>query len=361
MKRLGAFALLVGVLATTPLRAAEPRRVVVVVSASDAARAESVLGAIRAQLGDLPVALVVEAPGQIPKELRDRLDFAARACKEHDAVGAFFVEAEREDDLLLYLIEPQAKRALVRRVKRSVGAEQAGVEEASIIVRSTVGALLEGREIGMEAGPELAAPPKPPPPKPPPPVKPSPAPTRPKPEAPVAGTGRLAAHYAGEAYAPEATWQSGLGVELSGSPDSQLFFGLGYVAYAPVEVETESARVRVARHPVRLFVAYEIPAARFRFAGQLGFIGELDRRSTTKTSGGVLPTESADGLTFALSPRVTAHYQVWQRTHVWVGVGLDIFLKNSEYVAELPGRTESLLSPYRTRAEASVGLSVDLW
>lgn len=337
---------------------AETRRVVLVVSAADAARAESLTGAIRAQLGDLPVAVVLES-GEVPSGLRERLDYAATACKKHDAVGAFFVEAEREDDLLLYLIEPAAKRALVRRVKKTAGAEQAGVEEMSIIVRSTVGALLEGREIGMEAGPEIAPPPKkPPPPAPAPPKKPPPPPP---PEPPPEGVARLAAHYAGEAYAPEATWRSGLGVELSGSPDGQLFFGLGYVALSPIEVETESARVRVARYPLRAFVSFEIPVARFRFGGQMGVIGELDRRSTTKTGAGVMPTDSADTLSWALSPRVTARYQVWSRTHLWAGVGLDVFLSNSEYVAELPGRREALLSPYRTRAHASLGLSVDLW
>lgn len=350
---------LAAALGALPARADGPRRVVVVLSAADAGRAESMLGAIKAQLGDLPVGLVVETPGDVPSALRERLDYAAKACKQHDAVGAFFVEAEQADDLLLYLIEPAAKRALVRRVKKTAGAEQAGVEELSIIVRSTVGALLEGREIGMEAGPELAPQPRPKPPAPkPPPPKPAPRPTPPPKSE---GVGRLAAHYAGEAYAPEATWESGLGVELSGSPDGQLFFGLGYVAMSPVEVETDSARVRVARYPVRAFVAFEIPFDRLRFGGQLGLVGELDRRSTTKTGSGVLPTESADTLSWAVSPRVTARYQVWERTQVWAGVGLDVFLSNSEYVAELPGRRETLLSPHRTRAAAALGLSVDLW
>lgn len=352
---------LAAALLAAPANAGEPRRVVLVVSASDAARAESLMGAIKAQLGDLPVALVVEEPARVPSALRDRLDFAAQACKQHDAVGAFFVEAEQVDDILLYLVEPAAKRALVRRVKKTAGAEQAGVEEMSIIVRSTVGALLEGREIGMEVGPEIAPPPKPaePPPKPKP-TPPRPAPPRP-PEPERHGLGRLAAHYAGESFAPEAPWQNGLGVELSGSPDGQLFFGLGYVAFAPVEVEGDAARVRVARYPLRALVAYEIPVERLRFAGQLGFVGELDRRSTTKTGTGVVPTESADTLLWAVSPRVTARYEVWSRTHLWAGVGLDVFLSNSEYVADLPGRREALLSPYRTRAQASLGLAVDLW
>jgi hypothetical protein len=177
------------------------RRVVLVVTAgTDAERAKSVTEAIRAQLGDLPVALVVEEPGQVPSELRDRLDLAAKICKEQDAVGAFFIELERPDDLLLYLVEPEAKRALVRRVKKPPGAEQAGVEELSIIVRSTTSALLEGREIGMEEGPELHPPPKPPPPKPPPPKPPPPPPKKVAPPQPTSNTtGRLGVEYVGQA------------------------------------------------------------------------------------------------------------------------------------------------------------------
>ncbi|MFO0572152.1 MAG: hypothetical protein U0263_41395 [Polyangiaceae bacterium] len=117
-------------LLATAAQAQEPRRVVLVVSAgAEEQRAKSTLDAIRAQLGDLPVGLVVTPAESAPKDLRERLDFAAKACKENGAVGAFFIELERADDLLLYLIEPEAKRALVRRVQKTPGAEQAGAEE----------------------------------------------------------------------------------------------------------------------------------------------------------------------------------------------------------------------------------------
>lgn len=359
--RRACLALLALLAVPTAARAEGARKVVLVVSASSAEQVESVTNALRAQLGDLPTEVVVETPSPVPAELRARLDYAADACTRNDAVGAFFVEAERADDLLLYLVEPRARRALVRRVKKQAGAEQAGLEELGIIVRSSVGALLEGREIGMEAGPDLATPE----PKPSPPPKPEPAPVAPRPAPPRAqeapSTGRLAAHYAGQAFAAEVAWQSGLGVELAASPDRRWVFGLGYVALSPVEVESSAARVKVARHPLRGFAGYEVPAGGFRLGLELGLIGELDRRATTRTASGVEPTESADTWSAALSPRVTFRYPVWQGTEVWAGLGLDLFLNDSDYVAELAGRTETLLSPYRARAGAAMGLSVDLW
>jgi hypothetical protein len=342
-----------------------PRRVVLVVTAGgDEARAKSASDAIRAQLGDLAVELVVEPPGTVSSELRDRLDLAARVCKEQDAIGAFFIELERPDDLLLYLVEPEAKRALVRRVKKPVGAEQAGVEELSLIVRSTTSALLEGREIGMEEGPELhPAPPAKPPPAKPPPAKPLP-PKPPPPEPPPPGaesTGRLGVGYSGQAYAPESPWQSGLGVALSGSPDDRLFFGLAYVAFAPVEVENDQVRIRVARYPLEALARYEIPVGRLRFAGELGLTAELARRATTRTSSGVLATANDDRWLWGASPRVRVMFEVWRRTRLGVGVGLDVFFNNSKYVADLAGDRDTLLSPYRTRAAADAGLTVDLW
>jgi hypothetical protein len=136
---------------------------------------------------------------------------------------------------------------------------------------------------------------------------------------------------------------------------------LKYVAFAPVEVENDVVRIRVARYPVEAFARYEIPVARFRFGGELGFQGELARRATTRTSAGVLATANHDKWLFAVSPRATMFYEVLQRTRLGVSVGLDVFLNNSEYVADLGGSRETLLSPYRTRARADVGLAVDLW
>lgn len=359
-KAASACALAVALLAS--VSAAEPaRKVVLLLSSADEAQRETLVGAIQAQVGDLPVSVVVQKAETVPEKLRERLDLAGSACREHGAMGAFFVEAEAADDLIVYLVEPEARRALVRRIKKTRGAEQAGVEEMSLVVRSTVGALLEGRAIGMEEGPELEPAP---PPQEPPVVIDRPAPERPVP-APARESStvraRLDAHYSGEAYASQAPWQNGLGIELSGSPDGRLFFGLGYVASPPVEVERETARVRVGRYPLRAFTGYELPFDRLRLMGQLGVIGELDRRSTTKTAGGVAPTESDDSLSWAVSPRVSLRYEVWPRTSVGAGVGLDLFVNNSEYVVELPAGRETLLSPYRARARALAGIAVDVW
>jgi hypothetical protein len=332
------------------------KRVVLVVGAGDADRARVVMDAIRAQLGDLPVALVV-TEGEPPKELRERLDFAAAACKKNDAVGAFFIELERADDMLLYLVEPEATRALVRRVKRP-DSDAAGVEELSLIVRSTVSALMEGREIGMEEGPELAK--KPPPPKAPPAPKPPPPPPKPIPPPARTSTARLAAHYAGEAFAPETPWLSGLGVELGWSPDSLLFFGLGYVATPGAEAQSDTASIRVTRYPLRAYVGYEIPVDRFRVAGQLGFIAEHSRRTTTQTSGPILATADSTRFSFGVAPRAIGRFEVTPHALIWVGVGLDVFFNNSEYVVEVDGKNEPLLSPYRARARADLGLAVDL-
>ncbi len=196
----------------------------------------------------------------------------------------------------------------------------------------------------------------------PPPPKPPAKPPPPKPPEPRRGsTARLAAHYAGEAFAPETPWLSGLGVELGWSPDSQLFVGLGYVAIPAAEAINETASIRVTRYPVRAYVGYEIPVDRFRVAGQLGFIAEYSKRSTTQTSGSILATADKSTGLFGVAPRAIGRFEVAPHALIWVGVGLDVFFNNSEYVVEVAGRPEPILTPYRARARADLGLAVDLW
>jgi hypothetical protein len=341
------------------LAAAPPRKVVVMLPASvDAARQEAALGAIRAQLGDLALELVVERPAEVPADLRDRLDLASQAAKTHGAMGVFVLEIERAGDLLVYLVEPEARRALVRRVQ-APSSDAAGFEELSLIVRSTSSALLEGREIGMEQGPELA--PKPPPPEPeaPPPPPPAKPPEKPPERSP--STGRLGAFYVGEGYAPEASWQSGLGLRLSGSPDGRLFVGLGYVVFPPVDVDTEAAAARVTRYPGEVFAGYELPLDQVRVGAELGLRVELATRRTLRAGLGLEPTPDDERWLWGAAARAVVRWALSDRVALGAGLGADISFNDSEYVVDASGGQDPVLRPRTVRPHAEVGVVVDLW
>lgn len=342
------------------LWAAPPRKVVVLLPASvDAARQEAVLGAIRAQLGDLALELVIERPAEVPADLRDRLDLASRAAETHGAMGVFVLEIERAGDLLVYLVEPEARRALVRRVQ-APGSEAAGFEELSLIVRSTSSALLEGREIGMEQGPELA--PKPPP-RPEPEAPPPPPPPRPagKPPQRSTSTGRLGAFYVGEGYAPEASWQSGLGLRLSGSPDRRLFVGIGYVLFPPVDIDTETVAARVTRHPAEAFASYELPLDQVRVGAELAVRAELATRRTLRAGSGLEPTPDDRRWLWGAAARALVRWVLSERVALGAALGADISFNDSEYVVDASGQQDPVLRPRAVRPHAELGVVVDLW
>ena len=343
-----------------PAAAADARRVVLMVPESvDPARQEAALSAVRAQLGDLPLEVIVERPEALPADLRERLDLASRAAKTHGAMGTFVLEIDRSDDLLIYLVEPEARRALMRRIE-SRGSEAAGFEEMSLIVRSTSSARAEGREIGMEAGPELRPPPPEPEPEPAEPVV-IPPPKPPPAEPESASTARLAAIYVGEEYAPEAGWQSGLGLRLSFSPDGRLSAGIGYTLLQSVTVDSGVAAARVTRHPGEVFVAYELPIERVRLGGLVGARLEVATRTTLRTGAGVEPTGDDTRFYAGTALRGLVHWLLTERVAIGAALGADIFFNDSQYVVEVSGETRPVLRPRTVRPRAEAGVTVDLW
>jgi hypothetical protein len=369
MRRVGPFAkrvvaLIVAVWASLASTAsAEPlRRIVLIVPRLvDPARQQAALGAVRAQLGDLAVQVVVEQPAQMPDALRERLDLAAQAAKSHGALGAFVLELDRSDDLLIFLVEPEARRALMRRVE-SPASEAAGFEELSLIVRSTSSALLEGREIGMEAVAELAPAPGPapeleaaPPPQLPPRERPQPEPS------PTRSSGRLAAFYVGEAYAPEAGWLSGLGLRVSVSPDGHWFLGLGYALLPPLEVDTGTAAARVTRYPGEAFAGYEFQIERARLGAELGARIEIVTRATVRTDPGMEPTPDDSRLLWGMAGRALLGWLLSDRVSVGAALGAETFFNDSDFVVDVAGERRPALRPRSVRPRAEAGVAVNLW
>src|SRR5215472_16218996 len=102
-------------------------------------RSAAVLGAIRAGLVDLHVELQVERAGG-PADVRRRMDRVASASgpSEH-RLGALWLDLT-QPDLLIFVANADGTRLLVRRIRVTQGSEAAAVEEAGVVVRSTVGA-----------------------------------------------------------------------------------------------------------------------------------------------------------------------------------------------------------------------------
>ena len=91
----------------------------VIAQGTPAAQKDAALSAIRSQMVDVPIRIVVEEM-TIPRgDMRVGIDLAVELAVRNAAIGTFWVDLDREGDLLLYLTEPQGSRLLVRRIRSS--------------------------------------------------------------------------------------------------------------------------------------------------------------------------------------------------------------------------------------------------
>ncbi len=144
------------------------------------------------------------APG-----LTGSLERYLRAAQGRSAFATVVLDRDA-DVLTLLVIDARSGRALVRRVRAPVGNEATAVEEASVIVRSTLGGLIEGGEIDVQGEPAPL---------------PSPSPsTQVRPVS--APRFRVRAGYSGLSFSEDVPWSSG--ARLAGA----LSFGERYYVAA---------------------------------------------------------------------------------------------------------------------------------
>jgi hypothetical protein len=360
-------------------------------SASSAGRYTTALSAARAQLVDMNVRLEVER-GTDVADVRERMDRIAIAPRKGErTLAAVWLDLRQPGDILVFIADGGARRVLVRRVRLAAGAEGAAFEEMAVIVRSTVGALMEGRAIGMEGAAPTAAPagttPKPaanastsPPPLATPAEEatpgargdavPVPAPASALPDSvstsnaarpvgpaveartsPPATGGeralrntappphphvealRLGVAYVGGSLAAGAGWQNGATLSVGYAAPFGAYGSLSYDVYPTASLVASGVELELARHPATLAVGYErlLFATRVRLAGELGVMADAIQRSAVAAAGFV-PTPDATHLVWALGPRARVAVHLVAPVWLAVGAGLDVVLTKCDYV-----------------------------
>lgn len=360
--------------ASSRARAGDPPRAIVLVKTAGvpAATWEAAELAIRAQLADLGVR-VVEASGGDAEGLRATIDRATKAAGDEHAIGAFWLGADAAGDVLLYLAEPDGARVLVRRVKRA--SDAAALEEVAIIARASTSALLEGRSIGMEpvAQPEAATPPKPP--SPPPlaasPPRPREDASRAAPQSPPLGSfARLGVAYAGESYAPEVMWQSGVALEAAwlvpagsslGAPFTRgrMRLGAGVFVAPAIPVDAGEVAFSIARYPFQLELGYEVDLGEIGVGFEVDALVEAATRSTTRVASVLAASPDATRWTAGVAPRARVGWAIRPPLRVEAGLGLEIVPGAPRYVVALPA-PEPIVSPSVVRPRVDVGLALEI-
>jgi hypothetical protein len=350
----GLAAALVTTFGTAPLRAQSEADVrtqptVVLVTPLDPSAAQTeTLEAIRAQLSDLPVRLVVEPRGPTG-DLRAQLDVATGLAATHHARGVFWLDVDTPGDALLYLLDAEGRRLLLRRIRRDAAAGDAALtEEVANVARAHVAALAEGREIGMV--PVTLPTPTPP--------TPARKPAPPAPPSRRRSTLALDVAYVGSAWASAFPWQSGTVLGLEWAHDLGFLARLGLTVFPSTNFDDGATTIRLTRHPVELAAGWDVHVDRLRLGGELGATVDPITRTTMHVPPGVRPAPDAVDGTFALSPKVRIALRVWPWLSLFTRIGVDFFLVQNDFrLSDQP----AFVSPHAVRARLELGIDVVLW
>lgn len=340
-----------------PTQPSKPPVVFMTPHNADPAFEASLREAVEAQFSGMQASLIFRQFDADLPDLRSQARAARDLARALSARAVFWVEASNGQEILLYLTEPDAERILVRRLQTASTSPAASAEMVSIITRESTAALLAGHTIGMQPvniEPTPAAPP-PPAPAPPPPPKQKPAPprTRAVERSPIS----VDLGYQGNTYAQQAGWQNGIYLGARWVSAKGFYAGASYVLYEPIDVQNEALALEVTRHPIGVAAGWRFTESAVALLTQIGYEADLVARKVVRQTQGVERTPDELRVASIMTPRVTLEYDVTLHLSIYADAGIDVAMNNFEFVTQVGAETRPLLSPYRVRASAGLGVS----
>lgn len=336
------------------------RAVVLVAPAAPEGAAARVLEVIRAQLSEMPIRLVIEPATGGAQPFGQRIERALELSRRHRAAGTFWVDLAEQGDLLLYLFEPLGKKVLVRRVPvPDSKASDVAAEEMGLIARATVVALLEGREIGMEAA-ETAAPQ--------PPARPSPAPLpregrEERPSEPARaddpGAAMVIASYVGTRL-DERIDQHGLAVG-AGVRHRWARLAASYTFVRELHLEAAGTTTTAQRHPMEVAAGIFHVFHPFALGFELGVVAELYTRRSEATDPILEPTPAEHRWLWALSPRVFFSWSATAELRLFAAAGPETLLNRFDFIVQSGPDRRVVFAPWSVRPRLQIGATIDVW
>jgi len=324
----------------SPLRAAEPLTEaspgIVVFAVDPKSRdSEAMVEAVRAHLTGLPVKLVTDTGGT-----------GATSPTANDGSGRFLgtltIEPASTNEWVVSFTEPAIDTTLVRRIRLKPQGKRVALEEAAIVVRSMVEAILDGGHVGIVKPPSEAA------------------------AANAAGGSsglRLphrglvgTAEYLGTTFAQETGWQSGLALGLRWQ-FGELHAGISYTVFPEILTETTPASIVLRRHPGAITVGYEWPA-RLAPSIQVDLIADYIERRTESVEGDLSETPPEARWNFGVGARAGISWSFLPRLRLLAHAGGDWMFNPPAY---LVGATTVIVHASALRPKVALGLAVDLF
>jgi len=328
------FSLVVSI--ASQLGAAEPPAdggIGVIVFAVDpkARDAQAMVDAVRAHLTGLPVRLVIGADSGAEN--------SADAGSSGRILGTLTIDPATPGEWVVSFTEPAIDTTLVRRIRIKPQGKAVALEEAAIVVRSMVEAILDGGHVGIArplrpAGEETSR--------------------APGPRSPRRGIA-ITGGYLGTAFAPGLGWQSGAQFGLRWQ-SGELYAGVAYAIFAPIDATKEGVSLRLSRYPGSLVLGYE-GTTRLAPIVEVQLTVDYVQR-LTQQSQGFDPTDPAGRWTLGVGAEVGMSWSILPRLRLLALGGADWMVNSYAYVAQ----------PYAVIVEASsvrpkvvLGLGLDLW
>ena len=327
------FSLVVSI--ASQLGAAEPVAdggIGVVVFAVDtkARDAQAMVDAVRAHLTGLPVRLVIGSDSGAEN--------GADAGGSGRILGTLTIDPATPGEWVVSFTEPAIDTTLVRRIRIKPQGKGVALEEAAIVVRSMVEAILDGGHVGIArptraAGEETSR--------------------ASGPRGPRRGIA-LTGGYFGTAFAPRLGWHSGAQFGLRWQ-SGELYAGVAYAIFAPIETTANGVSLRLSRYPGSLVLGYE-GSSRLAPIVEVELTVDHVRRQTLQAEG-FKPTDSEGRWTLGVGGEVGLSWSILPRLRLLVLGGADWMVNSYAYVAP-----NGIIVPASTvRPKVVVGLGLDLW
>jgi hypothetical protein len=138
-------------LLTRALGAQPPSSTIVLTFDASSDVQKRAIAAIRAHVSDLAAEVEV-VPVEHQRSLDSQLAAAGSLAASRHALGSFYIEVELDGTLLIFFTEPEAEATLIRRLPSNPQGAGVALEQAAIVVRSLVEALLDGGNVGIAPG-----------------------------------------------------------------------------------------------------------------------------------------------------------------------------------------------------------------
>jgi hypothetical protein len=348
----------------------QPSTIVLTFDASSEAQKQAI-AAIRAHVSGLPAEVVI-VPVEHQRTLDSRLAAAGSLAASRQALGTFYIEIEPDGTLLIFFTEPGAEATLIRRLPPNDQGVRVALEQAAIVVRSLVEALLEGGSVGIareaertgaaeaekapaetDSSPERspaapASPDEPPPPS-------------DSEASPGAGSVRrwiaITAGYTATDFASLMPWQSGFSLGLQWLAAPVIYAGARYTLFPTYTVATDDAVVAVSRRPIEALVGYRGPSF-LALNGEIGLLVDAARRTTVSTAESLRPTAPSTRWMVSLAARAGFSWSPWSRFRASLRGGADFVLTPYAYKID---SAVAAPSPHRVRPRLELELAADIW